>query len=63
MSTPGSAQGRVRRRVAGWVRVLDAQTGSGAQLTPQARHAVGNAAQRDEPGADHTDAEGGDGLA
>jgi hypothetical protein len=34
-----------------------------AQLTPRARHAVGNAARRDEPGADHTDAEGGDWMA
>jgi len=34
-----------------------------ATLTPRARHAVGDAAQRDEPGADSTGAEGGDWLA
>ena len=34
-----------------------------AVLTPRARHAVGDAAQRDERGADHTDAEGGDWMA
>jgi len=34
-----------------------------AGLTPRARHAVGEAAQRDEPGADSSGGEGGDWLA